>query len=88
MNKMSLREVFENSKKIPISNGGLTLIIEKIILEIECLNLNLKKEICIEIDLYELEEIINSLDCYEECDVHLFQRLKAILKYHKERGMK
>ena len=41
--KMTLREVVEYSRDIPFTQGGLSMILEKIILEIEALQSQVKK---------------------------------------------
>ena len=37
LNKMSLRQVMEFTRSIPINEGGLEIFLEKIVSEIECL---------------------------------------------------
>lgn len=44
INKMTLREVFDFTKYLPIRDGALEILIEKIVSEIENLNEHVTKE--------------------------------------------
>jgi hypothetical protein len=84
--KYPIRTVMEKTKEIPINQGGLSIFFEKVVLCIEDLQSKQKKEISLELDLQEFQELVRCLCLNEEQpEYQLLERLIYILERYENK---